>query len=158
MSGVILTTSSGRSLKLDQEKLVFRIRRFQELRARPGAISCSLAPMLPLVSNTMPTESGASSLENCVTTCSILSSKALKCLLVQAGDEAAHGIGDRNRDLHQRRAHVYAVGPLLSSGAFKIFVSGLGAWRDRDFVVVCRSWLAAPQRANMLKQYRKEKA
>ena len=34
--------------------------------------------MLPLVSKTMPTESGASSLENCVTSCSTLSSKSLK--------------------------------------------------------------------------------
>ena len=39
----------------------------------------SLLPMLPLVSKTTPTESGASSLENCTNFCSVLSSNSRKC-------------------------------------------------------------------------------
>ena len=65
-------------VELHQEELVLRIGGLEELGGRLARF-LQLGPMLPLVSNTMPIESGASSLENCVIFCSTLSSNSLKC-------------------------------------------------------------------------------
>src|ERR1022692_3110498 len=89
----------------------------------------SLFPMLPLQSKTMPTDKGASSLENCEICCSVLSSsddaqrqgsilagelrdlllglvlEEAEVLLFQPRDKPVERIGDGDRDQHQRGIH-----------------------------------------------------
>ncbi len=60
--------------------------------------------MLPLMSKITPIETGASSLEKCRDLLLVLAFKELEVLFVEAGDQAVHGI--RNRDRHQNQVHV----------------------------------------------------
>ena len=57
--------------------------------------------MLPLSSNTKPTERGASSPEKCATFCSTPSSSRWKSSFLKPENEAIQRIGHRHGDLHQ---------------------------------------------------------
>ena len=58
--------------------------------------------MLPLVSNTSPIESGASSLENALISCSDLVFKQPEIVTLEPGHKTVEWIGDGDIDQYQR--------------------------------------------------------
>ena len=86
--------------------------------------------MLPLVSKTIPIESGASSLPNDTIFCSDLVFENLERILLETGHKPVQRIGHRDRNQHHVRVDPDIGAAAAARGSFR----GLGARRDIDRV------------------------